>query len=51
MPPECTPKDDTGSADDMWVRTKLTERAIPEENSGFADHRALEAPPDYGYGG
>ena len=38
----------------MWIRTRLTERALPEENSGFADHRALpnDSPGyDLGYGG
>lgn len=31
VPPECQAKPDTGSADDLWIRVKLTERPIPEE--------------------
>ena len=53
VPDECKPKDETGSPDDMYVRVKTTERAIPEENFGFADHRPLTQPNAYdmsGYG-
>lgn len=31
----------------MWCRTKMTERALPEENSGFADHRPIAEPSGY----
>lgn len=51
IPAECRAKEDLGSPDDMFIRVKSTEQVIPEENSGFADHRALESAPDYGYGG
>ena len=47
VPDECKPKDETGSSDDMWCRTKMTERALPEENSGFADHRPIAEPSGY----
>ena len=38
----------------MWRRTKLAERLLPEEHSGFADHRPISEPTAYdmyGYGG
>ena len=47
VPDECKPKDETGSPDDMWIRVKVTERLIPEENSGFADHRPLGGSSGY----
>ena len=53
VPDECKPKDETGSPDDMFCRTKMTERPLPEENSGVADHRPLNEPNPYdvyGYG-
>jgi len=31
VPPECVAKSDTGSADDMWLRTKVTEPPVPED--------------------
>ena len=31
VPPECVAKSDTGSGDDMWLRTKLTEPPVPED--------------------
>ncbi len=51
VPKECQAPDETGSADDFWVRTKQTERPLPEEETAL-DFRPLDPPaPDYGYGG
>jgi len=52
VPDECKAKENPGSPDDMFVRVKATERAVPEENSGFPDARPISGEPYYeGYGG
>lgn len=54
IPDPCRAKADTGSADDMWIRTKMTERSIPEEAMG-EERSPLPAPDNfmdyYGYPG
>ena len=53
VPDECRAQEETGSPDDMYCRVKATERAIPEEPSGFQDARPIgDSGYDmYGYGG
>lgn len=55
VPSECQAKSDTGSADDMWIRTMTIKPPIPEEPTGPLNVHAIEDPPtqpdEYGYGG
>jgi hypothetical protein len=55
VPDECRPKSDTGSADDMWIRTMVLKPAIPEDIYVPPAHAPLqteEAPQvDEGYWG
>lgn len=55
IPNECVAKPDTGSADDMWIRTQVIKPPIPEEPTGNPDAKPAAPDPSiydmYGYGG
>ena len=53
VPPECVAKADTGSADDMWIRSMVLKPSIPEEIFVQPIHALPDPQPvdEYGYGG
>ena len=55
VPRECIAPSDTGSPDDMWIRTMVLKPSIPEEPTGPLNIHAIVDPPqiidESGYGG